>query len=241
MSEKEERASLYVFPSSSPSPSPSPNPVAQTPQVGPAGQEDAVLPRTMTNRTHARSASHGGVLASASRPASSNLMTVRPSALKRPGHQRAFSQGQVVEVPITGHSRVGSKTDFILPPGHREDGLRPSSAGRTPASRGHSRQASRSESIYTIRRSATPPWWRRAWARFFGFNSEEAQLRNIVPSHLLPPKSRPAVDNRYSLLCVCVCFFFFFFILVLVTYDLHYSYNFYRLYSLSKHDLLSLA
>ena len=71
--------------------------------------------------------------------------TSRPSALKKPGHQRAFSQGQVVDVqgqPVMGHSRVGSKTDFILPPGHRED-PRPPSSGKVPSFRGHSRQASR--------------------------------------------------------------------------------------------------
>lgn len=68
----------------------------------------------------------------------------RPSALKKPGHQRAFSQGQVVDVqghPVTVHSRVGSKTDFILPPGHRD--VPRVTTARTPSYRGHSRQASR--------------------------------------------------------------------------------------------------
>lgn len=154
-------------------------------------------------RTHARSASHGGVLAEglASTGLQANAGSylgplsaiggARPSALKKPGHQRAFSQGQVVDVQghsVMGHSRVGSRTDFILPPGHREDS-RPPTAGKTPSFRGHSRQASRSESIYTIRRSAEPPWWRRAWARCFGPLPEEPPLRTIVPNHVVPPKT----------------------------------------------------
>ncbi|KAJ8679281.1 hypothetical protein QAD02_015068 [Eretmocerus hayati] len=156
-----------------------------------------------SNRGHTRSASHGGVILSAPpKPVTVGLPplpgtgTTRPSALKKPGHQRAFSQGQVVEVqgaggqPVTGHSRVGSKTDFILPPGHRDEPAKPAPlAGKVPSFRGHSRQASRSESIYTIRRSAAPPWWRRAWARMFGSPCEEPPLRTILPTHLLPPKA----------------------------------------------------
>ncbi|KAL6259171.1 hypothetical protein P5V15_009092 [Pogonomyrmex californicus] len=172
-------------------------------------------------RTHARSASHGGVLADCTtgwqtygsflgRPLTavgSATSAGRPSALKKPGHQRAFSQGQVADVTqgqsaVTGHHRVGSRTDFILPPGHREDG-RPPTAGRMPSFRGHSRQASRSESIYTIRRSVAPPWWRRLWAHCFGPLPEEPRLRTIVPNHLVPPKTPKRqhpngdrVDNR---------------------------------------------
>lgn len=110
-------------------------------------------------RTHARSASHGGMLAECLTSTTgfqpyagshlgplSAISGTRPSALKKPGHQRAFSQGQVVEVQghatVTGHSRVGSKTDFILPPGHKEDS-KPPTAGKVPSFRGHSRQASR--------------------------------------------------------------------------------------------------
>ena len=116
-----------------------------------------------SSKTHARSASHGGVLL-ASTPSSMSMTTVsrsgntnwmggqmqsRPSALKKPGHQRAFSQGQVVEVQgssnqaVTGHSRVGSKTDFILPSSHREDVPRLTTANKLPSFKGHSRQASR--------------------------------------------------------------------------------------------------
>nr|XP_050868610.1 phospholipid-transporting ATPase VA isoform X1 [Vespula vulgaris] len=173
------------------------------------------LRRRPYSKTHARSASHGGVLASSSvTPNPATYQTswqtpwptggsylgplptltgpVRPSALKKPGHQRAFSQGQVVDVqsqlPVSGHSRVGSRTDFILPPGHREES-RPSTAGKVPSFRGHSRQASRSESIYTIRRSAAPPLWRRIWSRYFGPLPEEPRLRTIVPNHLVPPRT----------------------------------------------------
>lgn len=69
----------------------------------------------------------------------------RPSALKKSGHQRAFSQGQMADVPrnVTGHSRVGSKTDFILPPGHREEPRPSNVTSKAPSFRGHSRQASR--------------------------------------------------------------------------------------------------
>jgi len=110
-------------------------------------------------RTHTRSASHGGILADCTTPGwqihgsfLGPLTTLgnaagRPSALKKPGHQRAFSQGQVADVTqsqsvVTGHHRVGSRTDFILPPGHREESRLPI-AGRMPSFRGHSRQASR--------------------------------------------------------------------------------------------------
>ncbi|CAK9825826.1 Probable phospholipid-transporting ATPase 7 [Anthophora retusa] len=159
--------------------------------------------RAACTRTHARSASHGGVLAeclttTGFQPHTGSYLgplsaigPSRPSALKKPGHQRAFSQGQVIDVQghsVTGHSRVGSRTDFILPPGHREDS-RPPTAGKVPSFRGHSRQASRSESIYTIRRSVEPPWWRRLWARCFGPLPEEPRLRTIVPNHLVPPKT----------------------------------------------------
>lgn len=114
--------------------------------------------RPSSTRTHARSASHGGVLvecltntggyqpyAGSCLGPLSAIGGSRPSALKKPGHQRAFSQGQVMDVQghsVMGHSRVGSRTDFILPPGHREDS-RPSTAGKVPSFRGHSRQASR--------------------------------------------------------------------------------------------------
>ncbi|XP_076676070.1 phospholipid-transporting ATPase VD isoform X2 [Andrena cerasifolii] len=231
------QASVYVFPGSGRQHHPGssstplqPTTAASAPDAGAAAaaavpsalarganEDESRSRRLPCSRTHARSASHGGVLAecltTTGLPANagsylgplSAIGSARPSALKKPGHQRAFSQGQVVDVQghsAMGHSRVGSKTDFILPPGHREE-ARPPTAGKTPSFRGHSRQASRSESIYTIRRSAEPPWWRRLWARCFGPLPEEPRLRTIVPNHLVPPKTPPSqhpngkrVNNR---------------------------------------------
>lgn len=63
----------------------------------------------------------------------------------------------------------------------------------------------RSESIYTIRRSVAPPWWRRLWAHCFGPLPEEPRLRTIVPNHLVPPKTPKSqhpngdrADNRWE-------------------------------------------
>ena len=83
-------------------------------------------PGSGSGKGHIRSASHG-------QPGSSNGSN-RPSLLKtRPnnlnvigtihGHQRAFSQGQIdssINGKKIGHHRIGSKTDFILPPNHRD-------------------------------------------------------------------------------------------------------------------------
>lgn len=136
------------------------------------------------SRGHARSVSHGGgvVLGPGGRPLK--------SAIK--GHQRAFSQGQITDAmapPRVGHSRVGSKTDFILPPGHKEN-LENREFGPSVISsaRGHSRQASRSESIYTLRRTEIPPWWKRYV--FCGNDKfEERGYRIVVPNHTVPPKT----------------------------------------------------
>lgn len=185
--ESEKRTSLYLFPGPAPPALPprSSALVSSGSSAGPLslgvgqwakeGHEEVVAagededptdsckrrrPRPGLARTHARSASHGGVLATSSTgwqanvgsapgtfssPPGVSTITGRPSALKKPGHQRAFSQGQVVDIQgqqVTGHSRVGSRTDFILPPGHREE-PRPPSSGKVPSFRGHSRQASR--------------------------------------------------------------------------------------------------
>ncbi|XP_036212625.1 phospholipid-transporting ATPase VD isoform X1 [Bactrocera oleae] len=141
-----------------------------------------------TSRGHIRSVSHGGgtILGPSGRPIK--------SAMK--GHQRAFSQGQITDSPGTtdasrGHSRVGSKTDFILPPGHKEEtetrdfgpSVTSSSGGR-----GHSRQASRSESIYTLRRSETPPWWKRILV-CHSEKLDERSYRIVIPNHTVPPKT----------------------------------------------------
>ncbi|XP_055643308.1 phospholipid-transporting ATPase VD isoform X2 [Toxorhynchites rutilus septentrionalis] len=136
---------------------------------------------------HSRSVSHGegsfGMFGAAG----------RPSALKsavKGGHQRALSQGQITDAPVprSGHSRVGSKTDFILPPGHKEQ-QEPREPGTASTSgKGHSRQASRSESIYTLRRADRPPWWKRLmFCRSRKF--EDRGYRIVVPNHTVPPKT----------------------------------------------------
>ncbi|KAJ9586597.1 hypothetical protein L9F63_019813 [Diploptera punctata] len=148
-------------------------------------------------RGHTRSASHGGVGASLTSSTSVGVVS-RPSALKQNrGHQRAFSQGQIVEGgagSIRGHSRVGSRTDFILPPGHKDsDNAVPGSgsASKQSARAGHSRQASRSESIYTLRQSGPPSLWSQFQSYIFRrrgkADSEEPRYRTVYPNHLVPP------------------------------------------------------
>ncbi|GBP01924.1 hypothetical protein EVAR_71844_1 [Eumeta japonica] len=90
-----------------------------------------------------------------------------------------------------GHSRVGSKTDFILPPGHKEESETREFGPSAPSSatgRGHSRQASRSESIYTLRRSEVPPWWKRVGICRTE-NLEERPYRIVVPNHTCTPEN----------------------------------------------------
>lgn len=230
-------------------------------------------------RGHARSVSHGGSATLVAPPgapnpthsaltapqhapnqpqpppstATANITTLSSGKILRSamkGHQRAFSQGQIVSlrdastagiVPSggpafkrPGHNRVGSKTDFILPPGHKDsaaaaqiipragdlaavgdlagagtggdDGGTGNGAVGGTGSRigsGHSRQASRSESIYTLRRAEMPPWWRRwAWrcCRAVGcaggasaaagrFQDERDRHRVVVPNHTVPAKT----------------------------------------------------
>ncbi|XP_030761045.1 probable phospholipid-transporting ATPase VD isoform X2 [Sitophilus oryzae] len=151
-------------------------------------------------RGHLRSVSHGG---------SSNVVTgsssagiVGRSALKGSrGHQRAFSQGQISEVSSgasvkPGHSRVGSKTDFILPPGHKDTGSIEGATSRISA-KGHSRQASRSESIYTLRRTSPPSLWYRLLyfvTRRVPKYEQEERYRLVVPNHIVPPKT-PRKDH----------------------------------------------
>jgi phospholipid-translocating ATPase len=147
--------------------------------------------RSPESRGHLRSVSHGG---STSLGGSSSAGVVgRPSALKGArGHQRAFSQGQIAADAVRpGHSRVGSKTDFILPPGHKDADNVSGSASKVSA-KGHSRQASRSESIYTLRRTAPPPLWRRLLCvllRRSPKSEPEERYRVVVPNHLVPPKT----------------------------------------------------
>lgn len=177
------------------------------PPSGPGIPGVAVISSTSTTRHpagqarggHARSVSHGGgaivALGAGGRPIK--------SAMK--GHQRAFSQGQITDSPPgstnaptgRGHSRVGSKTDFILPPGHKDEPIRerefgPSAPSSATAGRGHSRQASRSESIYTLRRTEAPPWWKRFTFCNYNRNNdkfEERSYRKVVPNHTVPPKT----------------------------------------------------
>ncbi|XP_039280038.1 probable phospholipid-transporting ATPase VA [Nilaparvata lugens] len=148
-------------------------------------------------RGHSRSASHGGATAGATlSPATSAGAVGRPSALKQRGHQRAFSQGMIEADGISfvrGHNRVNSKTDFILPPGHREND---SLTALTQKTRGHSRQASRSESIYTLRNNAPAPKWRQLlcdWLQLIP-PVEESRFRTVVPNHLIPPHT-PAKEH----------------------------------------------
>lgn len=156
-------------------------------------------PGGQTRGGHARSVSHGGgaivAVGAGGRPIK--------SAMK--GHQRAFSQGQITDSPPgstnapsgRGHSRVGSKTDFILPPGHKDEPVRerefgPSAPSSATGGRGHSRQASRSESIYTLRRTEAPPWWKRFTICNYNTNNdkfEERSYRMVVPNHTVPPKT----------------------------------------------------
>lgn len=100
--------------------------------------------RSPEARGHLRSVSHGGGTTFGSGSGSAGV--VGRSALKGArGHQRALSQGQISDSgggPKPGHSRVGSKTDFILPPGYKELENAGVAAPRSSA-KGHSRQASR--------------------------------------------------------------------------------------------------
>lgn len=149
----------------------------------------------LINRGHARSISHGGGALGA--PIGSAGRPLR-SAMK--GHQRALSQGQISDdiAPPTqrsGHSRVGSKTDFILPPSHKEELQNRDLMMTTSASsaRGHSRQASRSESIYTLRRSEMPSFWKRYIGRRTS-KFDDRGYRIVVPNHTVPPKT-PKSDH----------------------------------------------
>lgn len=121
------------------------------------------------------------------------------------GHQRALSHGQIGEGgrPSTGpgHSRAGSRTDFILPPGHRDPPV-PSAAPRLGSVRIHSRQASRSDSIYTIRRTSVVSPWRRA--AFWLLRRQQPAVDNrhlmVTPNHLVPDKT-PLKDHPNGQRC----------------------------------------
>ncbi|XP_040164257.1 phospholipid-transporting ATPase VD isoform X1 [Anopheles arabiensis] len=161
-----------------------------------------------TGGGHSRSVSHGEGSFGGSLVGSGGAAG-RPSALKsavKGGHQRALSQGQIMDAPMIatrGHSRVGSKTDFILPPGHKDQSEQRDTAAPHSATsiKGHSRQASRSESIYTLRRADKPPWWKRLmFCRTASSKLEDRGYRIVVPNHTVPPKT-PKRDHPNGRLC----------------------------------------
>lgn len=139
----------------------------------------------------------------------------RPSALKTPGHQRAFSQGQITDGPNSaglsrsGHSRVGSRTDFILPPGHKETGSNAPGSAASLFKPGHKRQASRSESIYTLRQSKKPNLLTRCrnflLRRQYESEASDNKQRVVVPNHLVPSatKKREHPNGRWANNYVC--------------------------------------
>jgi len=146
-------------------------------------------------------------------PIGTPLTTLKPPyiGILRKGHTRALSQGQIPsqQVNVKGHSRAGSRTDFLLPPGHQDRETAPAQKGHhRQASRtcstdmftkGHSRQASRTESIYTIRQTRVP-WmnrilfWRQTKA------PELPRMRIIVPNHAVPTgtKKRNHPNKAYA-------------------------------------------
>ncbi|XP_066998273.2 phospholipid-transporting ATPase VD [Anabrus simplex] len=205
--EESQQCAIYVFPPTAVPPSSSGDVSSTT-----RGSVSAPGPASAM-KGHARSASHGGIGAKPVASASSAGVVGRPSALKQNrGHQRALSQGQIEDSSNSvgfqrGHARVGSKTDFILPPGHKESDSGVGVTSSATKVHGHSRQASRSESIYTLRQSGT----RSLWTQFKKYvlrhgdkpDSEEPRYRTVVPNHLVPPhtpkKSHPngrRPDNR---------------------------------------------
>lgn len=198
-----------------------------------------VVARSVPGRGHQRSVSHGGQhLAHLIRPQEDVLPPMPPPALKKPalkGHRRVFSHGQIpfskdgtlgleaadmtsetTDSYQKGHKRSGSKTDFILPPGHEErerkrsvaggglqrSGSRLGSAGPRGPSAGHRRQASRSDSLgISFRghsrqasrtdsiytlRQTTTNYKRKIFS--FGRKKVDAETkhRTVVPNHIVP-------------------------------------------------------
>ncbi|KAL1116082.1 hypothetical protein AAG570_005577 [Ranatra chinensis] len=96
---------------------------------------------------------------------------------------------------MKGHARIGSKTDFILPPGHRDcEG----GGGSGKKGGGHSRQASRTESIYTLRGTGPPSSrFHRLLYLVLGRKDKsvgDGRLVRVVPNHCVPPKT-PAASH----------------------------------------------
>lgn len=167
---------MYVFPMAAVA-------AAATASAPPTKEPSFPVRKIELSKGHSRSASHSGVESTIS-----PSFTGRPSALKK-GHQRAFSQGQIIdsnELLLSNyHTRTPSKTDFILPIGHRDADSDYSLFDRH---KGHSRQASRSESVYTLRHTTPPSTWKQYLCFFSrekqGFAADDSRSRTIVPSHL---------------------------------------------------------
>lgn len=153
-------------------------------------------PSGVARRSHARSASHGGIMITRDPPPPDQgvgntlqgMGGATEGAVHGRGHQRTFSHGQLVE-GRRGHRREGSKTDFILPAGHeereREREQQKKSVTRTSSfPKGHSRQASRSESIYTIRQHKRTLLQK---LMFWKKTPEESRTRVVVANHVVPP------------------------------------------------------
>ncbi|XP_021953805.2 probable phospholipid-transporting ATPase VD isoform X3 [Folsomia candida] len=150
------------------------------------GVQPKIRPKSAL-KGHIRSASHGGVI----QPgrgfdmATGDAVVTKASVLNK-GHTRAASHGQIAEDPPQGlksHNRAPSKTDFILPPGHKER-LNSTTMPKEMHWRGHSRNASRSESIYTLRQQKIPMmnkilFWKRT-------EVENPRVRIVVPNHTVP-------------------------------------------------------
>lgn len=166
----------------------------------PMANKDLSVRKIELSKGHYRSASHSGVESTIS-----PSFTGRPSALKK-GHQRAFSQGQIIdsnELLLSNyHTRTPSKTDFILPVGHRDS---ESDYNLFDRHKGHSRQASRSESVYTLRHTTPPSSWKQ-YLCFFSRQKQpfidDSRSRTIRPNHSVSvknnnnQKSGPCQNNR---------------------------------------------
>lgn len=149
-------------------------------------------------RSHARSASHGGIMLTrdaggghggtmpaAAASAAAAAATGGPGGAGR-GHHRTFSHGYLVEGG-RGHRRVGSKTEFILPAGHEERERERAGSGAGPGlkkGKGHTRQASCTDSVYTIRQTKTSLLRR---LMFWKKRPEEGRTRLVVPNHVVAP------------------------------------------------------
>lgn len=105
---------------------------------------------------HPTGGGHGGTMPAAT--AAAAAATAGAEGAGR-GHHRTFSHGHLVEGG-RGHRRMTSKTDFILPAGHEERERERAESGtgaglKRGSTKGHKRQASCTDSVYTIRQTKT--------------------------------------------------------------------------------------